>query len=101
VRTQVSHRRRWRRRLVAHHLDDAAAASVLAIDHDGPAVYNIVDDEPAPSWVWLPELAKIVGAKPPQGVGGQSAASATLALPASEGFQHSSATRVGAGPSGW
>ena len=48
------------------HLDDAAAATVLALDHDGPAVYNIVDDEPAPSQVWLPELAKIVGAKPPQ-----------------------------------
>ena len=30
------------------HLDDAAAATVLALDHDGPAIYNIVDDEPAP-----------------------------------------------------
>ena len=30
------------------HLDDAAAATVLAIDHDGPAIYNITDDEPAP-----------------------------------------------------
>jgi 2-alkyl-3-oxoalkanoate reductase len=48
------------------HLHDAAAATVLALEHDGPAVYNIVDDEPAPSRVWLPELAKIVGAKPPQ-----------------------------------
>ena len=48
------------------HLHDAAAATVLALDHDGPAVYNIVDDEPAPSRVWLPELAKIVSAKPPQ-----------------------------------
>jgi 2-alkyl-3-oxoalkanoate reductase len=48
------------------HLHDAAAATVLAVDHDGPAVYNIVDDEPAPCRVWLPELAKIVGAKPPQ-----------------------------------
>jgi 2-alkyl-3-oxoalkanoate reductase len=48
------------------HLHDVAAATVLALEHDGPAVYNIVDDEPAPSSVWLPELAKIVGAKPPQ-----------------------------------
>jgi nucleoside-diphosphate-sugar epimerase len=48
------------------HLDDAAAATVLALEHDGPAVYNIVDDEPAPTGVWLPELAAIVGAKPPQ-----------------------------------
>jgi nucleoside-diphosphate-sugar epimerase len=47
------------------HLDDAAAATVLALDHDGPAIYNIVDDEPAPTSVWLPELAGIVGAKPP------------------------------------
>jgi nucleoside-diphosphate-sugar epimerase len=47
------------------HLEDAAAATVLALDHDGPAIYNIVDDEPAPTRVWLPELAKIVGAKPP------------------------------------
>ena len=30
------------------HLDDAAAATVLALDHDGPGIYNIVDDEPAP-----------------------------------------------------
>jgi nucleoside-diphosphate-sugar epimerase len=48
------------------HLDDAAAATVLALEHDGPGIYNIVDDEPAPIHVWLPELAKVVGAKPPQ-----------------------------------
>jgi nucleoside-diphosphate-sugar epimerase len=47
------------------HLEDAAAATMLALDHDGPAIYNIVDDEPAPCRVWLPELARIVGAKPP------------------------------------
>ncbi len=48
------------------HLDDAANATVLALDHPGPAIYNIVDDEPAPTSVWLPELAKVLGAKPPQ-----------------------------------
>jgi nucleoside-diphosphate-sugar epimerase len=48
------------------HLEDAAAATVLALEHDGPAIYNIVDDEPAPTRVWLPELARMVGAKPPQ-----------------------------------
>src|SRR5262245_31905295 len=47
-------------------LDDAAAATVLALDHEGPAIYNIVDDEPAPARVWLPEVARIVGAKPPR-----------------------------------
>jgi len=48
------------------HLDDAAAATVLALEQDGPAIYNIVDDEPAAFRVWLPEVAKIVGAKPPR-----------------------------------
>lgn len=48
------------------HLDDAAAATVLALDHEGPAILNVVDDEPAPTRVWLTELAKILGAKPPQ-----------------------------------
>jgi nucleoside-diphosphate-sugar epimerase len=48
------------------HLDDAAAATVLALEHDGPAVYNIVDDDPSPTREWLPELARIIGAKPPQ-----------------------------------
>jgi nucleoside-diphosphate-sugar epimerase len=48
------------------HLEDAAAATVLALEHDGPAVYNVVDDEPSPTAEWLPELARIVGAKPPR-----------------------------------
>ena len=48
------------------HLEDAAAATVLALEQDGPAIYNIVDDEPAAVRVWLPEVAKIVGAKPPR-----------------------------------
>lgn len=47
------------------HVEDAAAATVLALEHDGPAIYNIVDNDPAPLREWLPELAKIVGAKPP------------------------------------
>jgi nucleoside-diphosphate-sugar epimerase len=47
------------------HLEDAAAATVLALEHDGPAIYNIVDDEPAPTRVWLPELARIIGARAP------------------------------------
>ena len=48
------------------HLDDAAAATVLALEHDGPAIYNIVDDEPAPVREWLPVLADALGAKPPR-----------------------------------
>jgi nucleoside-diphosphate-sugar epimerase len=50
------------------HLDDAAAATVLALDHEGPATYNIVDDEPAPMRDWLPALADALGAKPPRHV---------------------------------
>jgi len=48
------------------HLDDAAAATVLALEHDGPAICNIVDDEPAPASEWLPVLADALGAKPPR-----------------------------------
>jgi 2-alkyl-3-oxoalkanoate reductase len=47
------------------HLDDAGAATVLALERDGPAIYNIVDDEPAPAREWLPALAQALDAKPP------------------------------------
>jgi nucleoside-diphosphate-sugar epimerase len=47
------------------HLDDAAAATVLALQRDGSAIYNIVDDEPAPVREWLPVLAQALNAKPP------------------------------------
>jgi nucleoside-diphosphate-sugar epimerase len=48
------------------HVEDAATATVLALEHDGPAIYNIVDDEPAPLREWLPLLADALGAKPPR-----------------------------------
>jgi 2-alkyl-3-oxoalkanoate reductase len=48
------------------HLDDAAAATVLVLEHDGPAIYNIVDSVPAPARDWLPVLASALGAKPPR-----------------------------------
>jgi nucleoside-diphosphate-sugar epimerase len=50
------------------HIDDAAAAAVLAMDHGSPGVYNVVDDEPAPVSTWLPALASAVGAKAPRRV---------------------------------
>ena len=50
------------------HLDDAAAATALALDHEGPAAFNIVDDEPAPVREWLPVLAEVLDAKPPRHV---------------------------------
>jgi 2-alkyl-3-oxoalkanoate reductase len=52
------------------HLDDAAAATVLALDHGTAGIYNIVDDEPAPARDWLPVLANALGAKPPRHVPG-------------------------------
>jgi nucleoside-diphosphate-sugar epimerase len=48
------------------HLDDAATATVLAVEQYRPGIYNIVDDEPAPVREWLPVLADALGAKPPR-----------------------------------
>jgi 2-alkyl-3-oxoalkanoate reductase len=48
------------------HVDDAASATVAALDRDARGVYNVVDDEPAPVAEWLPALAAAVGAKPPR-----------------------------------
>jgi nucleoside-diphosphate-sugar epimerase len=50
------------------HLDDAAAATVLALEDGAPGIYNVVDDEPAPVREWLPALAEAIGAKPPRRV---------------------------------
>lgn len=47
------------------HIDDAASATAAALTYGDPGVYNIVDDDPAPVSEWLPELARIIGAKPP------------------------------------
>jgi nucleoside-diphosphate-sugar epimerase len=48
------------------HIEDAARATVAAIERGEPGLYNIVDDEPAPASEWLPYLADAVGAKPPR-----------------------------------
>jgi nucleoside-diphosphate-sugar epimerase len=48
------------------HIDDAAAATVAAIEGGAPGVYNITDDDPAPVAEWLPGLAAALGAKPPR-----------------------------------
>jgi nucleoside-diphosphate-sugar epimerase len=48
------------------HLDDAAAATVLALERGERGVYNVVDDEPAPVREWLPVVAEVLGAKPPR-----------------------------------
>ena len=51
-------------------VEDAADATVAAIEHGRPGIYNVVDDEPAPVREWLPALAQAVGAKPPRRVPG-------------------------------
>jgi nucleoside-diphosphate-sugar epimerase len=48
------------------HIDDAATATAIAVDHGQPGIYNIVDDEPAPVREWLPVLASALDAKPPR-----------------------------------
>jgi 2-alkyl-3-oxoalkanoate reductase len=50
------------------HVDDAAGATVAALERGAPGIYNVVDDEPAPVREWAPALAAAVGAKPPRRV---------------------------------
>jgi nucleoside-diphosphate-sugar epimerase len=50
------------------HVDDAASATVLAVEKKAKGVFNIVDDEPAPVSEWLPFLAECAGGKPPRRV---------------------------------
>jgi nucleoside-diphosphate-sugar epimerase len=50
------------------HIEDAARATLAAIERGKRGVYNIVDDDPAPVSAWLPYLADVVGAKPPRHV---------------------------------
>ncbi|HJU97556.1 MAG TPA: NAD(P)-dependent oxidoreductase [Jiangellaceae bacterium] len=47
------------------HIDDAATATLAAIERGAPGIYNIVDDDPAPVVEWLPYLAEVIGAKSP------------------------------------
>ena len=50
------------------HIEDAAAATVAAIEGEANGIFNIVDDEPAPVAEWLPALAAAIGARPPRHV---------------------------------
>jgi nucleoside-diphosphate-sugar epimerase len=50
------------------HVADAAEATVAAIEHGHPGVYNVVDDDPAPVAEWLPALAQTLGAQKPMRV---------------------------------
>lgn len=50
------------------HIDDAAAATVTALEGGTAGVYNVCDDEPAALHEWLPVMATALGAKPPRRV---------------------------------
>jgi 2-alkyl-3-oxoalkanoate reductase len=47
------------------HVDDAAAATVAAVERGAPGVYNVVDDEPGPMREWVPAYAAAIGARRP------------------------------------
>src|SRR3954447_3810925 len=48
------------------HIHDAATATLAALERGEPGVYNVVDDDPAPVSIFLPELARAIGSKPPR-----------------------------------
>jgi nucleoside-diphosphate-sugar epimerase len=50
------------------HIDDAATATIAAVEHGRQGIYYVVDDEPAPLREWLPVLATALDAKPPRRV---------------------------------
>jgi len=50
------------------HVEDAARATLAALDRDGPLVLNVVDDEPAAVSSWLPALSAALGAPQPRHV---------------------------------
>jgi nucleoside-diphosphate-sugar epimerase len=49
-------------------VEDAASATVAAVERGDPGVYNVVDDEPALLSEWAPVFAEAVGAKKPRRV---------------------------------
>jgi nucleoside-diphosphate-sugar epimerase len=80
------------------HIEDAAAATAIAVERGQPGVYYIVDDEPAPVREWLPVLASALGAKPPRRVPrwlGRLAAgeAATLMMTEARGASNAKAKR--------
>jgi 2-alkyl-3-oxoalkanoate reductase len=48
------------------HIEDAASATAAALERGAPGVYNVVDDDPVPVGELMPELARLIGAKPPR-----------------------------------
>jgi nucleoside-diphosphate-sugar epimerase len=70
------------------HIDDAADATVAAVERGAAGVYNVADDDPAPIRDWLPVYAEAIGAKRPlrvpvllaRLVGGKAAAEMSTTL---------------------
>jgi nucleoside-diphosphate-sugar epimerase len=56
---------RGRGRMSFVHVDDAVEATVLALDAGTRGVYNVTDGEPATAKAWLPEAARLLGARRP------------------------------------
>lgn len=56
------------------HVDDAVSATVHAVHHGEPGIYNIVDDDPARQADWLPFLADLLGGPPPPHISEDEAA---------------------------
>ena len=52
------------------HIEDAAEATVAAIERGAPGIYNVCDDDPAPVREWLPALAEAVGGRRPRHIPG-------------------------------
>jgi nucleoside-diphosphate-sugar epimerase len=50
------------------HIEDAAEATVAALERGRRGIYNVVDDEPTRVADWMPALARAIGAKPPRRV---------------------------------
>jgi nucleoside-diphosphate-sugar epimerase len=50
------------------HIEDAADATVAAIEHGTRGIYNVVDDDPARVADWLPAVASSLGAGAPRHV---------------------------------
>ena len=48
------------------YIEDAASASVTALEGGASGLYNVTDDEPAPMHEWVPFVAGVIGAKPPR-----------------------------------
>ncbi|MHA7986645.1 NAD-dependent epimerase/dehydratase family protein [Rathayibacter sp. CAU 1779] len=81
------------------HCEDAASATLLAIEQNARGTFNIVDDEPAPAGDWLPHLAACAGGKPPLRVPVWLARplagdAAVVMMTEGRGFSNSKAKRV-------